>query len=73
MLVNHADLLLSDGVIDPLDPTTSPTPALAARNGTVLAMDAEGGGAFAGTFVLALVGILASHGFLMAAHPKNRT
>jgi hypothetical protein len=73
MLVNHADLLLSDGVIDTLDPTTSRTQALAARNGTVLAMDAEGGSAFTGILALALVGILASHGFVMAAHPKNRT
>jgi predicted amidohydrolase YtcJ len=70
---NHADLLPIKGVIDTLDPTTPRTQALAVHNGTVLALDAEGAGAVTGMLVLALVGVLASRGFVMAAHPKTRT
>jgi hypothetical protein len=73
MLENHADLLLINGVIDRLDPTTPRTQALAVRNGTVLALDAEGSGAFTGMLALALIGVLASLGFVMTAHPKTRT
>lgn len=40
MFENHADLLLINGVIDTLDPTTPRSRALAVRNGKVLSLDA---------------------------------